>query len=310
MNTSRKIALTYTSVITGAIALVAILFYIMATIYLKNLTQSYLPEGTIGIIGEGSDQYAIIQYANRIRAGIGWMLLGLIIVCSFLVYWVGKRYSEQMIRRIDSAYQSEKAFVRSASHELNNPLTAIQGECEITLLKERSPLEYQISLNRILDETKRIVQLMKHLLFLSRGDEEILQNTTEPIFIAEFLRQFLQKRVDYSPDHFSFVVRANPQLLKVAIENILSNALKYSDEKRVSISLRSNILEIEDHGIGIPVDELEHIFQPFFRGSNTRGYAGHGIGLSLSLRILSAYGAEITVFSELNKGTRVKIIFP
>lgn len=308
MKISDRIALSYTSVIIGIIAVIAIVFYIVATLWLNSLTHSFLPDG--GIAPDGGEENPVVIYGNQIKQAAGWMLCALVVVSSVLVYLVGKHYSARMIERIDTSYQSEKAFVRSASHELNNPLTAIRGECEITLLKERNPLEYRIALNRILDETKRIIQLMKHLLFLSRGDEDILQNTVEPIFIAEFLRKFEQRRIGFSPDCFSFVVNANPQLLKIAIENILGNALKYSDDKQVYIRLRTNVLEIEDRGIGIPADELEYVFQPFFRGSNTRGYSGHGIGLSLSLRILSAYGAEITIYSELDKGTRVTIIFP
>ena len=89
-----------------------------------------------------------------------------------------------MVDRIDAAYQSEKAFISNASHELNNPLTAIQGECEISLLKERSPEEYQAT------ETSRIIQLIKHLLFLSHGDKEIQKSAMETIFLADFLMQF------------------------------------------------------------------------------------------------------------------------
>ena len=69
------------------------------------------------------------------------------------------------------------------------------------------------------------------------------------------------------------------------------------------------VLEIEDHGIGIPQEELKHIQQPFFRASNARGYAGHGIGLSLSLKILQAYGAKIVVTSEVGVGTKFQIDF-
>lgn len=295
MKVNNKIALTYTAIVAGMIALVAILFFVIATLYMNRLSNSIDTDITI---------------ITELRRSLGWMLLGMVIVCSLLIYGVGRRYATRMIERIDSAFQSEKAFVRSASHELNNPLTAIQGECEITLLKERTPMEYQAALGRVLTETKRIIQLMKHLLFLSRGDEDLLQNMTEPILLAEFMMQFVEGRIDFSPDHFSFVVETNPHLLKIAIENILNNALKYSDEKRVEVRLRTNVLEIEDHGIGIPPDELEHIFQPFFRASNTRSYAGHGIGLALSLRIIQTYGAKIIVYSELNKGTKVTIIFP
>ncbi|MDL2255649.1 HAMP domain-containing histidine kinase [Parabacteroides sp. OttesenSCG-928-K15] len=294
MNTGNKIALTYTLIITGAIALLALLFYLIAFFYVKNID------------GIGEEQVLI----SVIFRHLSFILIGFVILSALLVYFAGRHYATRMIERIDTAFQSEKAFVRSASHELNNPLTAIQGECEITLLKERSSEEYQAAINRILKETKRIIHLMKQLLFLSREDYDILQNSTESIMIAEFMMKFVQRRVNFSPDSFAYSVKANPHLFKMAIENILGNALKYSDPTPVDVRLRVNELEIEDYGIGIPPDELEHIFQPFFRASNTHGFAGYGVGLALSVRILHAYGAKVTVNSELGKGTKVKIFFP
>lgn len=213
------------------------------------------------------------------------------------------------IDRIDAAYQSEKAFISNASHELNNPLTAIQGECEISLLKERTPAEYQSALKRIASENKRIIQLMKHLLFLSHGDKEILKNATETIMLADFLMQFVGNRIKFTTDTFAFCLTANPHLLKIAISNILNNACKYSGEESVEMHLMGSVLEIKDTGIGIPVEELERVYQPFYRASNTREFSGHGIGLSLSLRILTTYGAKVTIDSELNKGTNVIIDF-
>lgn len=249
-------------------------------------------------------------YGTEIQHRIGWLLWALLLTSSVLIFFVGKLYAIRMVDRMDAAYQSEKSFISNASHELNNPLTAIQGECEISLLKERTPAEYQAALRRIASETKRIIQLMKHLLFLSQGDQEILKNTTEPIFLADFLMSFSGNRISFSPDHFSYVVRGNPALLKIAIGNILSNACKYSGEKPVDMRLRANVLEIKDYGIGIPPEELERIYQPFYRASNTREFAGHGIGLSLSVRILRTYGAKISIRSVMQEGTTVKIEFP
>ena len=214
-----------------------------------------------------------------------------------------------MLDRLDSAFKAEKSFVSHASHELNNPLTAIQGECEISLLKERSPEEYQAALRRIATETSRIIQLIKHLLFLSHGDKEIQKSAMETIFLADFLMQFSSARISFSPDNFSYMIRANPYLLKIAIKNILSNACKYSDDKPVEMRLRGSVLTISDRGIGIPPEELKRIFQPFYRASNTREYAGHGVGLSLSLRILSTYGAKVNITSDLGIGTSVEIDF-
>lgn len=250
------------------------------------------------------------RYGAEIQQHIGWLLLGLLLVSAILIYFVGRWYAVRMVDRIDAAYRSEKSFISNASHELNNPLTAIQGECEISLLKERTPAEYQEALRRIASETKRIIQLMKHLLFLSHGDREILKNAVEPVFLAEFLMQWATGRISFSPDNFAFVVKANPNLLKIAIGNILSNACKYSADKPVEMRLRSNQLEIIDTGIGIPAEEVEQIFQPFYRASNTREYSGHGIGLSLSARILQTYGARVTVHSVVGEGTTVRIEFP
>ena len=109
------------------------------------------------------------------------------------------------------------------------------------------------------------------------------------------------------------VVRANLHLLKIAIRNILNNACKYSGKLPVAVRLYpkegNTILEIEDKGIGIPEDEIQLIFQAFYRATNTREYSGHGIGLGLSLKILSIYGARMEILSKLNTYTRVLITF-
>ncbi len=280
MTSAKRIAYYFTYLTVGVITLISIVFYL-----------------------------AIVLFPNVFLPYRIWVFVAFLLINGVLIYFVGKRYATYMIKRIDNTYQSEKSFISNASHELNNPLTAIQGECEISLLRERTPSEYQSSLTRILSETKRIIQLMKHLMFLSKGEEEILKSATETVFLAEFLMQFVEKRIQFSPDNFALVLHVNPQLLKTALDNIIGNALKYSGDKVVEIRLRDTILEIEDQGIGIPPEELERVFQPFYRASNTREHPGNGIGLSLSIRILQVYGAEVTIVSTLNKGTRVKIDF-
>ncbi|MDR1980320.1 MAG: HAMP domain-containing histidine kinase [Tannerellaceae bacterium] len=278
-----KIALQYTLVTVGITAVVMVVFFVLAVFFLLPLAFGW-------------------WYAT---GGFAAFLL----VNAWLVYFVGKRYAARMIERIDHAYQSEKAFIGNASHELNNPLTAIQGECEISLLKERTPAEYQEALTRIASETGRIIRLMKHLMFLSKGEEEILRSARETVFLAEFLMKFVERRIQFSTDNFALVLHIDPQLLKLALSNIIHNACKYSRDRMVEIRLRGTVLEIEDQGIGIPPEELDRIFQPFYRAGNTREFPGNGIGLSLSMRILRIYGAEVTVSSVLNEGTKVRIDF-
>lgn len=221
-----------------------------------------------------------------------------------------------MLDRLDSAFKAEKSFVSHASHELNNPITAIQGECEISLLKERSIGEYVEALQRISSESKRLSNLIRHLLFLSRQDEELLKNNMEEIPLQDMLTDLTtgnaRIRLHIQESGTQATVQANPYLLKIALKNIIDNACKYS-EKEVDITLsRINqqvVIEIEDRGIGIPQEEIEHIFQSFYRGSNTHDYAGQGIGLSLTMKIISAYNGKLEISSEIEKGTKVRVIF-
>ena len=146
-----------------------------------------------------------------------------------------------MLDRIDTAFKSEKSFVSNASHELNNPLTAIQGECEIALLKERSTSEYMDSLERISVESKRISLLIKSLLFLSRQDKDILANTVEDVCLPRMLREQYagRPRIRLSStlrEENDFIVRAILIYLGIALQNVVDNACKYSD-KDVEISL-------------------------------------------------------------------------
>jgi signal transduction histidine kinase len=280
MMPGKKIAYRYTYITVGVITGVSILFYPVMVLF---------PD---------------ILLPYRIALPVAFLVIN-----GILVYVVAKRYANEMTAWIESTYQSEKSFISNASHELNNPLTAIQGECEISLMKERTPGEYQASLRRIASETQRITGLMKHLMFLSKGEEEILKTASETIILAEFIMHFMGKRIRFAPDNFAFMIDMNPQLLETALGNIIGNALKYSGDQMVDIRLRGSVLEIKDRGIGIPAEELGRIFQPFYRATNTREYAGNGVGLSLSVHILRVYGAEVTISSVLHEGTKVRIDF-
>lgn len=221
----------------------------------------------------------------------------------------------EMLNRIGEAFRSEKSFVSAASHELSNPLTAIQGECEITLMKERNQAEYIDSLQRIYSESKRMSLLIKHLLFLSRHDDDLTQQESAKIELNGFLQGLAQstERVVFSDESKSEVMfDANPYLLQVAIQNFLNNATKYSKEQidlRLKQTAEKIIIEIEDYGIGIPEPEVKHIFQSFYRATNTREYAGNGIGLALSAKILKIYNADINIDTIENIHTKFTICF-
>lgn len=224
-----------------------------------------------------------------------------------------------MLDRIDVAFQAEKSFISNASHELNNPLTAIQGECEITLKRERTAKEYKEALQRISSESQRLSLLTRNLLLLSKAEQEMFTYARETISINELLEEiaFGQDRVimNFSKISVPVFVLANRHLLKIALGNVVDNALKYS-EKQVIMELATDnegdtaIITIKDHGIGIPIDEISNITQSFYRGSNTRRYRGQGIGLNLALKIITLHNGSVNIESEINQYTCVRIVLP
>ena len=221
-----------------------------------------------------------------------------------------------MLDRVDAALSAEKSFVSNASHELNNPVTAIQGECEIMLMRSRTPEEYVAALERISTESRRLGDLTKALLMLSRQNRQLRQNTMEAVSLTEWLvRQCGENPrliLTVDPGGDTFPVVADPYLLGVALGNIIENACKYS-QGNVAINLgRENgqtVVEVLDSGIGIPKDEIGQVFQSFYRARNSREYRGHGIGLNLSANILSSYGAVMEIVSEEGEYTRVRVRF-
>jgi signal transduction histidine kinase len=109
-------------------------------------------------------------------------------------------------------------------------------------------------------------------------------------------------------------IMGNKQLLYLAFINILTNACKYSNNKTVNVSIAASdnlvFLVFKDQGIGIPESEMQFIYDPFFRASNTRHFEGYGIGLPLSRNIIKIHNGQLLVTSVVNEGTTVQIKFP
>lgn len=232
-----------------------------------------------------------------------------------------------LLNRIETAFETQKNFISNASHELGTPLTSIIGEADVTLLKERTAAEYQQALKNILLQGERLDQITKSLLFLAqtgykgkaivfeklRIDEIILETKK----LIDRLNPSNQINFDLSllpEDSRKLKLNGNKQLLQLAFANILNNACKYSNNKPVIVYLASSdsniIVTIKDQGIGIPESDLPYIYDPFYRASNTTRFEGYGIGLPLARNVIILHKGFLNVSSDVKEGTTAQIKLP
>jgi len=233
----------------------------------------------------------------------------------------------EMLDRIEEAFKLQKGFVSNASHELRTPLTAVTGQIEVALMNKRSQEEYEIILTSILEDITSLNRLTNGLLDLTQANMGVEGIKLTDVRIDELLWQVKNELIKRNPnykinvqilsfpeDESKLTMHASEQLLKTAFINIIDNACKFSPQHEVNIGFgvdENNIeLSFKDFGIGISQSDLEKIFQPFYRASNAKKYYGHGLGLALAQKIVSLHKGTLSIESEINSYTLVKITFP
>lgn len=230
------------------------------------------------------------------------------------------RTFNEMIERLRGSFDMQNSFIRNASHELRNPLTAILGETEIALARTRTPDEYRQTLGTVLVETERLKSMIDDLLLLAQTDFDFSRVPRRRVELGRLVEETAAEVRRIYPDTLVIVetaserpceVTAAPSLLGLALLNLIGNAAKFSHGSPVAVTLAPHgdriRVEIADRGIGIPAKELRNIFQPFYRGSNTGGYRGTGIGLPMARRIVELHGGRLRVESMVGEGTTITV---
>jgi signal transduction histidine kinase len=232
-----------------------------------------------------------------------------------------------MLDRLETSFETQNNFISNASHELNTPLTSIIGEADVALTRPRSEAEYVETLQNILLEAEKLDKKTRALLFLAQTgfngkamQQKIVRMDQLIMDVLETINRIYPKnnvKIDFSllPENpFDLKVKGNEQLLHLALSNIIANACKYSGNKEVTVQLKSSggfvTIRVTDKGIGIPANELRHIYDPFFRASNTGNFEGYGIGLPLARNIVRLHQGELIVESVIGIGTIVKLRIP
>ena len=231
-----------------------------------------------------------------------------------------------LLSRLESSFERISQFSSDASHELKTPLTIIRGEIEIALRKDRSADEYKQSLQTSLDEVIVIEQTINDLLFLAKNEKDLItHNMEEILYFDEIIDESINEMKNFAilnqieikfelVDTIEFKGYSN--LLKIAIKNLLKNAIQYSNPNSIIIvkSFKNDGLfniSIQDFGIGIARNEQEKIFEKFYRTDKSRNKnsGGTGLGMSIMKKIIDIHKGIIKIKSEENSGTTIIISF-
>jgi signal transduction histidine kinase len=221
-----------------------------------------------------------------------------------------------LTRRVDEFVERERNFTRDASHELRSPLTVIKIAADMLLSEQELDRHARNSVLRIKRSARDMEELTEAFLLLAREVDQKFAG--EPACINEIAEYELDRArhlLDDKPVTVAFdaecllLTPASEKVLSVLVGNLIRNACSYTDEGTVRVHISGNSLTIEDSGIGMPSEEVEQVFKPFFRGgSKARG--GHGVGLTIVKRLSDRFGWPIRFESTLGVGTRVVVEFP
>ena len=232
----------------------------------------------------------------------------------------------RMASRLQAREQEREIYIHTISHDLRTPLTIIQGHAE--LLHEDLPaFRGHESLSRsaetIIGEAKRMNLMIQDLVDAARMESGQLHLQIVPLQLEEYLTElctrarlgFDMHRVDLQLPADLPTVCADPNRLERILMNLISNALKYSPaERRVIVSAHTDgqeaVIAIIDQGIGIPADDLELIFEPFYRSGSTKQIEGLGLGLYITAQLVSAHGGRIRAESSVGKGSTFSFTLP
>jgi two-component system sensor histidine kinase CpxA len=231
-----------------------------------------------------------------------------------------------MSEQVESVLNSQKRLLADISHELRSPLTRLQLSIGIALQQNESDMSVNMlsALERIEKEARQIEDMIAQVLLLSRLDNQLpvenlqsvsLEQIMTPIIAdARFEAAQKNKELSYQADE-NVSLHADPQLLSSAIENILRNAIYYSNhliQVRVSVQDKKLVWEIEDDGNGIEESQLDRIFEAFYRESTARdrNSGGVGLGLAIAQHAIGKHQGLIQASNKPQGGLLVKIIIP
>lgn len=232
---------------------------------------------------------------------------------------------EQSNKEKEAVAAMRREFSANVSHELKTPLTSISGYAEIMKDGLVRPEDMQHFSEKIYQETSRLITLVEDIIKLSRLDEGRVELEKEEVDLYELSREIISRlapqaaknRVRLELTGESVKYTGIRQILDEMIYNITENAIKYNNPGgKVSVwagnTLQGKKVVVTDNGIGIPEDQIDRIFERFYRvdKSHSKERGGTGLGLSIVKHGVILHHGEVHVESKLGEGTRIELVFP
>ncbi|HEX6133494.1 MAG TPA: ATP-binding protein [Longimicrobiales bacterium] len=234
----------------------------------------------------------------------------------------------RLLARLDDAFTAQRRFTADASHELRSPLTVLKGEIELALRRERDADEYRRVLGSNLQEVDRLARIAEDLLTLARSDSGVLQPRHRTTDVSDRVARVVERlQADAEAKEIELRVRAqasieavlDPALLDQLVWNLVENAVKFTPRGgRVDVSVTRDAgrvaLEVKDTGPGIPPEDIERIFERFYRVDAARTHSedawGTGLGLSIVRAIADVHGGTVRAANAPDGGAVFGVSIP
>ncbi|WP_308634320.1 HAMP domain-containing sensor histidine kinase [Paenibacillus silvisoli] len=232
------------------------------------------------------------------------------------------RAFNQMIDRLDRTFERQKQFVADASHELKTPLTVISSYAGMLKRWGRDDVNIRDeAIEAISKESQRLQNLTKSMLQLAQAEQEDWLNLENFNLVqladetADMLHMTFQRMIRVHTGKQDIRMIGDKDKIRQLMVILLDNAIKYSkDPIDITLSATKGVIRISvsDKGMGIPEEEIPHLFERFYRvdGARSRSTGGAGLGLSIAKRIVELHEGQIDVFSKPEQGTTISIALP
>lgn len=275
------------------------------------------------VSNESTEREMVAQAIEDVRLRVVIVDAAVFAVVGALGFW----YARRTMRPINDALANQRRFIANASHELRTPLAIMRADYEVAQRGPPDVAELQRALDSGLEEVDRMSGVVADLLTLSRIDahEEPLER--REIDVSALLDATVAKLAAFATLRGVDVVReggrgevlaaADPERLQRALFNLVKNAVEHSPQgSQVAVLLACDgeraRVQVTDHGVGMSQEQLDHVFERFYRAGDAHGGSagGSGLGMPIALWVVEAHGGTLRLASTPGEGTTATVLLP